>query len=79
MERFNKLKHILTTASILKIVYPFKDLFMCINAYNEGLGKVLLQANFVVAYESKKLKEHEKNYTINDLELVAIIHALKMW
>ena len=32
-----------------------------------------------MAYESRKLKEHEKNYPTHDLELVAIIHSLKMW
>ena len=61
MERFNKLKHLLTTASILKIVDRIKDLFVCTDACNEGLGRVLLQENYVVAYESSKLKEHEKN------------------
>ena len=40
---------------------------------------VLIQENYVVAYESRKLKEHEKNYATHDLELSAIIHALKMW
>ena len=43
------------------------------------LGGVLLQDNYVVAYESKKLKDHENNYATHDLELAAIIHALKMW
>ena len=79
MESFNKLKHLLTTALILKIVDPFKDFIVCIDACNEGLGGVLVQDNYVVAYESKKLKDHEKNYVTQDLELAAIIHALKIW
>ena len=33
----------------------------------------------VICYESRKLKEHEKNYATHDLELVSIVHALKMW
>ena len=33
----------------------------------------------MICYESKKLKEHEKNYATHDLELSAIVHALKMW
>ena len=33
----------------------------------------------MICYESRKLKEHEKNYTTHDIELAAIIHALKMW
>ena len=79
MESFNKLKHLLTNAPILKIVDTFKDFIICTNACNEGLGRVLLQENFIVAYESKKLKEHEKNYATYDLEFATIIHALKMW
>ena len=38
-----------------------------------------MQDNHVVCYESRKLKEHEKNYDTHDLELVAIVHALNMW
>ena len=67
MESFNKLKHLLTTAMILNIVDPFKDFVMCTDACNEGLGIVLLQENFVVAYGSRKLIEHEKNYATHDL------------
>ena len=44
----------------------------------EGLGGVLIEENYVIAYESRKLKEHEKNYSTHDLELAAIIHALKI-
>ena len=79
MESFNKLKHLLTTTPILKIVDPFKDFVICIDACNDRLGRVLLQENYVLAYESRKLKEHEKNYATHDLELVVLIHALKMW
>ena len=78
-EIFNKLKHLLTTAPILKIADPFKYFVVCTNACNEGLGGVLLQDNYVVAYESRKLKDHEKNYATHDLELYTIIHTLKMW
>ena len=45
----------------------------------EGLGGVLLQNDYVICYESRKLKEHEKNYRTHDLELATIIHGLKMW
>ena len=38
-----------------------------------------MQDNHVICYESRKLKEHEKNYSTHDLELAAIVHALKMW
>ena len=49
-ESFNKLKHLLTTAPILKIADPFKDFVVCTDACNEGLGGVLLQDNYVLAY-----------------------------
>ena len=38
-----------------------------------------MQDNHVICYESRKLKEHERNYATHDLELSAIVHALKMW
>ena len=41
-ESFNKLKHLLTAAPILKIDDTFKDFFVCTDTYNEGLGVVLL-------------------------------------
>jgi len=78
-ESFEKLKHLLTTTPILKIADPNKDFLLCTDASNEGLGGVLTQENCVIAYESRKLKQHEKNYATHDLELAAIIHALKMW
>jgi hypothetical protein len=78
-EIFNKLKHILTTSPIPKIVDPYKYFVVCTDACKEGLGGVLIQENYVVGYESRKLKEHENNYATHDLELASIIHALKMW
>ena len=79
MKIFNKLKHLLTIARILKIVDPFKYFVVCIDACKEGLGRVLIQENYVVAYESRKLKEHEKNYMTRDLELATLINSLKIW
>ena len=38
-----------------------------------------MQDNHVVCYESRKLKEYEENYATHDIELAAIVHALKMW
>ena len=54
MESFNKLKHLLTIAPILKIVDPFKNFVVCTDACKEGLGGVLIQENYIVAYESRK-------------------------
>ena len=56
MESFNKLKHMLTTTPILKIDDHFKDFIICTDACKEGLGGVLIRENYVVAYESRKLK-----------------------
>jgi hypothetical protein len=52
---------------------------VCTDACKEGLGGVLTQNGHVIGYESRKLKEHERNYATHDLELVAIVHALNMW
>ncbi|KAJ4962209.1 hypothetical protein NE237_022148 [Protea cynaroides] len=50
-----------------------------IDASGLGLGCVLMQGEQVVAYASRQLKTHEKNYPTHDLELVAIVHAVKIW
>ena len=78
-DSFNKLKELLTTTPILKVVDPEKDFTICVDTSKEGLGGVLTQKGHVICYESWKLKEHEWNYGTHDLELVAVIHALKMW
>ena len=78
-ESFQQLKHLLTSAPVLKIPDLEKDFAVCIDACDQGHGGVLTQDNHVVCYESIKLKDHEKNYATHDLELEAIIHALKMW
>ena len=66
-------------APVLRIVDPDGDFVVCTDASKEGLGGILLQNDHAISYESWKLKEHEKNYPTHDLELAAIIHALKMW
>ena len=76
---FQRLKQLLTSAPILNIEDPNKDYIVCIDACKEGLGGVLSQEEFVVCYESQKLNEHEKNYATHDLELAAIVHALRKW
>lgn len=78
-ESFQRLKHLLTTAPILKITDPYGEFVVCTNVCKEGVGGVLLQNDHVVCYESRKLKEHERNYATHDLELTAIIHAFKVW
>jgi hypothetical protein len=78
-EKFNLLKELLTSALILKIADPNKSFLVCTDACKEGLGGVLTQNGHVIGYESRKLKEHERNYATHDLELAAIVHTLKMW
>jgi hypothetical protein len=63
----------------LKIADPDKDFVVCTDACIEGLGGSFIQDNHVICYESRKLIEHEKNYATHDLELVAILHSLKIW
>jgi hypothetical protein len=76
---FQQLKQLLTSAPIQRIADPNEDFVVCTDACKEGLGGVLGHNGFVICYESRKLKEHEKNYATHDLELEAIVHALKKW
>jgi hypothetical protein len=71
------LKQLLTSDPILRITDPNEDFIVCTNACKEGLGGVLSQNGFVICYESRKLKEHEKKYATHDLELASIVHALR--
>jgi hypothetical protein len=73
------LKQLLTNSPILRIADPNEDFVVCTNAFKEGLGGVLSQNGFVICYESRKLKEHERNYATHDLELETIVQALKKW
>ena len=56
-----------------------KEYVMFSDASLNGLGCVLMQEGKVVAYASRQLKPHEKNYPMHDLELAAIVFALKIW
>ena len=52
---------------------------MYCNAFKDGLGCVLIQFGRVVTYGSRKLNNHEQSYPTNDMELVTIVFALKVW
>ncbi|GJT76919.1 putative reverse transcriptase domain-containing protein [Tanacetum coccineum] len=56
-----------------------EDFVVLCDASGLGLGCVLMQRGKVVAYASRQLKIHEKNYTTHDLELYAVVFALKIW
>jgi hypothetical protein len=78
-EAFETLKEKLTTASVLVLPDVHKSFSVYCNACYTGLGCVLMQEERVVAYSSRQLKVHEKNYPIHDLELAAVVDALKTW
>ncbi|GJV87806.1 putative nucleotidyltransferase, ribonuclease H [Tanacetum coccineum] len=55
------------------------DFVVYCDASKQGFGCVLMQRGKVIAYASRQLKKHEKNYTTHDLELGAVVFALKIW
>jgi hypothetical protein len=56
-----------------------KDFTVCMDALKQGLGAILMQDGGVIAYASMKLKKQEDLYATHDLELAAIMLALKLW
>ena len=78
-ESFQEMKTRLTTSPVLIIPERGVGYVVYTDASLQGLGGVLMQSEKVVAYASRQLKTHEKNYPTHDLELAAIIHALKLW
>ncbi|GJU59668.1 putative reverse transcriptase domain-containing protein [Tanacetum coccineum] len=76
---FQLLKQKLCAAPILALPEGSDDLVVYCDASIKGLGAVLMQRMKVIAYASRQLKIHEKNYTTHDLELGAVVFALKIW
>jgi ribonuclease HI len=76
---FHELKERLTTAPVLVLPDIRKDFVIFCDASRQGLGCVLMQEGRVVAYASRQLRSHEQNYPTHDLELAAVVHALKIW
>ena len=76
---FEKLKAFLTEAPVLTQPTYSKEYVIFSDASLNGLRCVLMQEGKVVAYASRKLKLHKKNYPTHDFELVAIVFALKIW
>ncbi|GKA62901.1 putative nucleotidyltransferase, ribonuclease H [Tanacetum coccineum] len=70
---FQTLKDILCDAPILALPEGTYDFVVYCDASNQGFGCVLMQRNTMIAYASRQLKIHEKNYTTHDLELGAVI------
>ncbi|GKB08544.1 putative reverse transcriptase domain-containing protein [Tanacetum coccineum] len=75
---FQTLKDKLCNGPVLSLPDGSKDFVVYCNAFGLGLGCVLMQRGKVIAYASRQLKIHEKNYTTHDLELGEIMFALKI-
>ena len=76
---FIELKERMTTTPVLALSNGTNGYVVYCDAFQVGLGCVLMQNNQVIAYALRQLKKHEQNYPIHDLELTAIIFALKIW
>nr|GFB60650.1 putative reverse transcriptase domain-containing protein [Tanacetum cinerariifolium] len=78
---FQLLKQKLCSAPILALPEGSEDfiVYCDASASNKGLGAVLMQREKVISYASRQLKIHEQNYTTHDLELGAVVFALKIW
>ncbi|GJS59194.1 putative reverse transcriptase domain-containing protein [Tanacetum coccineum] len=76
---FQLLKQKLCSAPILALPEGIEDFIVYCDASIKGLGAVLMQREKVIAYASRQLKINQKNYTTYDLELRAVVFALKIW
>src|SRR2546430_11916502 len=76
---FDRLKEKLTTTPVLTIPSGTGGFVVYSDASHQGLGCVLMQKGNVVAYASRQLRNHEKSYPVHNLELAAVIFALKIW
>ncbi|GKE49706.1 putative reverse transcriptase domain-containing protein, partial [Tanacetum coccineum] len=76
---FQLLKQKLSSAPILVLPEGSENFMVYCDASRKGLGAILMQREKVISYASRQLKNHEKNYTTHDLELRAVVFALKMW
>jgi hypothetical protein len=78
-EAFEQLKVLLITAPVLAQTDIEKPFDVYCDASGSGLGCVLMQKGRVKAYASRQLRRHEEHYPTHDLELAAVVHALKIW
>ncbi|WMV23973.1 hypothetical protein MTR67_017358 [Solanum verrucosum] len=70
---------LLTTSHIIVLSVKGKDFIVYCKASHSGLGAVLMQEKNVIVYVSRQLKVHEQNYPTHELELTAVVYALKIW
>jgi hypothetical protein len=78
-QAFHILWTLLTSAPVLAQPDIEKPFDVYCDASGTGLGGVLMQEGRVIAYASRQLRKHEVNYLTHDLELAAVVHALKIW
>jgi hypothetical protein len=78
-ESFDQLKERLISPPVLIMPDLQKGFNIYCDACGQGLGCVLMQEGHVIAYASRQLQKHELNYPTHDLELAAVVHALKIW
>ena len=78
-ESFEEIKKRLTTAPVLAQPNGTLGFIVYSDASKMGLGCVLMQNERVIAYASRQLRQYEQNYPTHDLELAAVVHALKIW
>jgi hypothetical protein len=78
-ETFLILKKFLTTAPVLAQpnIEKFFDVYC--DASGMSIGGILMQDGHVIAYASRQLRRHEEHYPTHDLELLAVVHTLKVW
>nr|GEU47190.1 putative reverse transcriptase domain-containing protein [Tanacetum cinerariifolium] len=81
IEGFSKIAKSMTklTKKGIKFDWGSKDFVVYCDASHKGLGVVLMQREKVIAYASRQLKVHKKNYTTHDLEIGSMVFALKIW
>ncbi|GKB90714.1 putative reverse transcriptase domain-containing protein, partial [Tanacetum coccineum] len=72
-------EHLKAILELLKKEKLKQDFMIYCDASHKGLGDVLMQREKVIAYASRQLKIHERNYTTHDLELGSVVFALKLW
>ncbi|GJT86714.1 putative reverse transcriptase domain-containing protein [Tanacetum coccineum] len=78
-EAFQTLKLKLYSAPILSLPEGSEDFVVYCDASPKGFGAVLMQREKVIAYASRQLRKNEENYTTHDLELGAVVFALRLW
>ena len=76
---FCTLKEKLVSAPILVLPESGRRFTVYTDASGVGLGCVLMQEGRVISYASRLLRKHEENYPTHDLEIVAVVFALKIW